>query len=134
MNKTKSRGPRKLKILPTHLREKKRYLAFEAISQIPLKREDVIFILWEGSNDLHGVCGTSKLDLWVLKVWKCPYTENNIIRGIIRCKRGYLGEVRAILPTITRFNGKKVVFYTRGISGTINSAVKKFIIFKGQDE
>ncbi|HMK53280.1 MAG TPA: Rpp14/Pop5 family protein [Methanobacteriaceae archaeon] len=134
MNKNKSKGPQKLKILPTHLREKKRYLAFEAISQIPLNREDVISLLWDGANDLYGACGTSKLELWVLKVWKCPSTQHNIIRGIIRCKRGSLGEVRSILPTITSFHGKSVVFYTRGISGTINSAVKKFIILKGQEE
>jgi len=124
----------KLKILPTHLREKKRYLAFEAVSQQPLKREDVISILWDTSLHLYGVCGTSKFDLWVLKVWDCPHSDDYIIRGIIRCRRESLDEVRAILPVVTRFNGKKVVFFTIGISGTINSAVKKFIKLKEEDE
>ena len=120
----------KLKILPTHLREKKRYLAFEAISQLPLKREDVISLLWDSSLHMYGVFGTSKFDLWVVKIWNCPDSDYNRIRGIIRCRRESLDEVRAILPVVTRFNGKKVVFYTRGISGTINSAVKKFIKLK----
>ncbi|WJI09041.1 ribonuclease P [Methanobacterium sp. CWC-01] len=124
----------KLKILPTHLREKKRYLAFEAISQLPLKREDVISLLWDTSLHMYGVCGTSKFDLWVVKIWNCPDSDYNRIRGIIRCRRESLDEVRAILPVVTRFNGKKVVFYTRGISGTINSAVKKFIKLKEEDE
>lgn len=124
----------KLKILPTHLREKKRYLAFEAISQLPLKREDVISLLWDTSLHMYGVCGTSKFDLWVVKIWNCPDSDYNRIRGIIRCRRESLDEVRAILPVVTRFNGKKVVFYTRGISGTINSAVKKFIKLKEVDD
>ncbi|MDD1763447.1 MAG: ribonuclease P [Methanobacteriaceae archaeon] len=124
----------KLKILPAHLREKKRYLAFEAVSQLPLKREDVISLLWDTSIHLYGVCGTSKFDLWVLKVWNCPSLNDHIIRGIVRCRRESVGEVRAILPVVTRFNGKKVVFYTRGISGTINSAVKKFIKLKEEDD
>jgi ribonuclease P/MRP protein subunit POP5 len=124
----------KLKILPTHLREKKRYLAFEAISQLPLKREDVISLLWDTSLHMYGVCGTSKFDLWVVKIWNCPDSDYNRIRGIIRCRRESLDEVRTILPVVTRFNGKKVVFYTRGISGTINSAVKKFIKLKEEDE
>jgi ribonuclease P/MRP protein subunit POP5 len=124
----------KLKILPAHLREKKRYLAFEAISQIPLKREDVISLLWDTSLHLYGICGTSKFDLWVVKIWKCPSSGDYRTRGIVRCRRESLDEVRAIIPVITRFNGKKVVFYTRGISGTINSAVKKFIKLKEEDE
>jgi ribonuclease P/MRP protein subunit POP5 len=124
----------KLKILPTHLREKKRYLAFEAVSELPLKREDVISLLWDTSLHLYGVCGTSKFDLWVVKVWNCPYSGDNRTRGIIRCRRESIGEVRAILPVITRFNGKRAVFYTRGISGTINSAVKKFIKLKEVDD
>jgi len=124
----------KLKILPAHLREKKRYLAFEAVSQLPLKREDVISLLWDTSIHLYGVFGTSKFDLWVLKVWNCPSSNDHIIRGIIRCRRESVDEVRTILPVVTRFNGKKVVFYTRGISGTINAAVKKFIKLKEEDE
>ncbi len=173
----------KLKILPTHLRDKKRYLAFEAISEIPLQRDDVISLVTESSLNLHGACGTSQLGLWVVKVWNCPdtggcypatgnkYSENgrshpstgnnhsatgrthptngnnypaniknyqangkHVIKGIIRCKRDELDRARAVLPTITKFHGKNVVFQTLGISGTIKAAITNFIKLKAADE
>ena len=60
----------KLKILPTHLRQKKRYLAFQAISEIPLERDDVISLILGASGDLYGAYGTSK-ELF-FKHWEFP--------------------------------------------------------------
>jgi ribonuclease P/MRP protein subunit POP5 len=124
----------KLKILPTHLRDKKRYLAFEAFSEIPLEREDVISLVLDASGDLYGAFGTSKMGLWVLKVWNCPSLGKNVIKGIIRCNREEIDATRALIPTITRFRGKKVVFQTLGISGTIKAATTNFIKLKAADE
>ena len=127
-------GLMKLKILPTHLREKKRYLAFEVFSEIPLERDDIIHVVQEASNDLYGAYGASKLNLWVLKIWKCSTTNQNIIRGILRCNRDEIESTRALIPTITRFRGKRVVFQTLGISGTINGAITNFIKLKASDD
>ncbi|EKF85541.1 Rpp14/Pop5 family protein [Methanobacterium formicicum] len=131
----------KLKILPTHLRDKKRYLAFEAFSEIPLQRDDVISLVTESSLNLYGACGTSQLGLWVVKVWNCPDTGScypvngkHVVKGIIRCKREELDRARAVLPTITKFHGKNVVFHTLGISGTIKAAITNFIKLKAADE
>lgn len=173
----------KLKILPTHLRDKKRYLAFQAFSEIPLQREDVISLVMESSGNLYGSCGTSQLGLWVVKVWNYPVTGNDypvneksysangtnypktgnnystngknhsetgksypktannypatgrhMVNGIIRCKREEVDRARAVLPTITKFHGKKVVFQTLGISGTIQAAITNFIKLKAADE
>jgi len=148
----------KLKILPTHLRDKKRYLAFQAFSEIPLQREDVISLVTESSGNLYGSCGTSRLGLWVVKVWNYPVTGNtgnnypttgknysatgnnypttgrHVVKGIIRCKRDEVDRARAVLPTITKFHGKKVVFQTLGISGTIKAAITNFIKLKAADE
>lgn len=118
----------KLKILPPTLRVKKRYIAFEVMSQLPLTREDVIALIWEGSQDLYGACGTGRFDLWIVKVWNCNSNNHeSIMKGILRCNRDELQSVRAILPTITKFRGRRVVFHTLGISGTIKSAIKNFI-------
>ncbi len=152
----------KLKILPTHLRDKKRYLAFQAFSEIPLQREDVISLVMESSGNLYGSCGTSQLGLWVVKVWNYPVTGNDypvngkscsatgnsypktandypatgrhVVKGIIRCKRDEVDRARAVLPTITKFRGKKVFFQTLGISGTIKAAITNFIKLKAADE
>lgn len=131
----------KLKILPTHLRDKKRYLAFEAFSEIPLQRDDVISLVTESSGNLYGACGTSKLGLWVVKVWNYPSTGKNYpapgknrVKGIIRCNRDEVDRARAVIPTITKFHGKKVVFQTLGISGTIKAAITNFIKLKAANE
>ena len=46
----------KLRILPPTLRVKKRYIAFEVVSQVPLTRDDLINLIWDGSQDLYGAC------------------------------------------------------------------------------
>ncbi|MEN6591619.1 MAG: ribonuclease P [Methanobacteriaceae archaeon] len=117
----------KLKILPPHLRNKKRYLAFEVRSQNPLTRDEVISLIWGAAGGLYGSCGVSRFDLWVVKVWKCNSSGQNITKGILRCRREEVDRVRSVFPVINRFKGKRVVFHTLGVSGTIKSARRKFI-------
>lgn len=124
----------KLKILPTNLRDKKRYLAFQAISEVPLQKEDVIALIMESSGKLYGACGTSQLGLWVVKVWDYSTPGTNMVKGIIRCKREEVEKARAVIPTITRYKGKRVAFQTLGISGTIKAATTKFIKLKAAEE
>jgi ribonuclease P/MRP protein subunit POP5 len=123
----------KLKILPTNLREKKRYLVFQGISEITLERDDVISLLLRAASELHGSCGTSRMGLWVVKVWNCPDLGVNTIYGIIRCNRDEVDALRAVIPTITKFSGMKASFHTLGISGTIKSAITNFIKLKHLD-
>ncbi len=118
----------KLKILPTHLRNKKRYLAFEVISETVINREEVISLIWSGLWDMYGACGINRFDLWVINVWSCEFPGNRrVMRGILRCKRDEVRNVRSIIPTIARSKSGRVVFHTLGVSGSIRSAVKKFI-------
>jgi ribonuclease P/MRP protein subunit POP5 len=122
----------KLKILPPTLRNKKRYISFEAISEIPLNRDDVIALVWEASLNFHGECKTGKFNLWIMKVWKIESADNNVIKGIIQCSKNEVNSVRAALLLISKFRGKSVVFHTLGISGTIKSAIKNFIKIENQ--
>jgi len=118
----------KLKILPPSLRNPKRYISFEAISGVPLSRDEVISLVWEASLNFHGECKTSKFDLWIMKVWSTKLSHDKyIIKGIIQCNRGEVSSVRAAILLITKFRGKQVVFHTLGISGTIKAGIKKFI-------
>ena len=118
----------KLKILPPSLRNDKRYISFEAVSEVLLSKEDVIPLVWEASLNFHGECKTSKFDLWIIKVWATKLSnDKNIIKGIIQCNREEVSSVRAAILLITKFKGKRVVFHTLGISGTIKAGIKKFI-------
>lgn len=122
----------KLKILPPTLRNKKRYISFEAISEIPLNRDDVIALVWEASLNFHGECKTGKFNLWITKIWKIESVNKNVIKGIIQCSKNEVNSVRAALLLISKFRGKSVVFHTLGISGTIKSAIKNFIKIENQ--
>jgi len=118
----------KLKILPPTLRNKKRYIAFEAISTLPLKRDDLISLIWESSLNFYGECKTSKFDLWIMRIWNFESSnERNLIKGIIQCNREETESVRASILLINKFKGRPVVFHTLGISGTIKAAIKKYI-------
>jgi ribonuclease P/MRP protein subunit POP5 len=124
----------KLKILPPTMRDKKRYIAFEVIFKGNMEREDIIGMILDASLYLHGAYGTGKFDIWVVKLWNCSnqgsadnFKNEKKIKGILRCRRGEVDSVRAVLPTITKFRGNDVVFHTLGISGTIKSATKNFI-------
>jgi ribonuclease P/MRP protein subunit POP5 len=124
----------KLKILPPTIRDKKRYIAFELIFHGEIGREDVISMVLDASLYLFGANGAGKFDLWIVKLWPCRTGEDNTenvnehkMKGILRCRREEVDSVRAVLPTITKFRGKNVVFHTLGISGTIKSATKNFI-------
>jgi ribonuclease P/MRP protein subunit POP5 len=118
----------KLKILPPTLRDPKRYISFESISQMPLGREEIISLIWETSLNFFGEYGTSMFDIWIMNILNCKISDNkHIIRGIIQCNREEVSSVRVILSVITKFRGGRVVFHTLGISGTIKSAIKKFI-------
>ena len=118
----------KLKILPPSLRNDKRYISFEAVSEVLLSKEDVIPLVWEASLNFHGECKTSKFDLWIIKVWTTKLSnDKNIIKGIIQCNREEVSSVRAAILLIAKFKGKRIVFHTLGISGTIKAGIKKFI-------
>ena len=118
----------KLKILPPTLRNDKRYISFEAVSEVPLCKEDVISLVWDASLNFHGECKTSKFDLWVMKIWSIPSDDDkNIIKGILQCNRDEVNSVRAAILLVNKFKGRRVVFHTIGISGTIKAGIKKFI-------
>ncbi len=126
----------KLKILPPTLRDKKRYIAFEAMFQRELGRDEIISILLDASNGLYGACGTGSFDLWIVRLWHCNSfagenvtgsMDEHLMKGILRCRREEIDTVVSILPMVTSFRGKPVIFHTLGISGTIKSAIKNFI-------
>ncbi|MCK9152066.1 Rpp14/Pop5 family protein [Methanobacterium alcaliphilum] len=125
----------KLKILPPTIRGPKRYIAFEVISQKSINRDDLVSIIWDSCLKLHGECETSRFRLWLMRLWTCPsvdqgnnYKNNDFyMKGILQCNRKDEEKVRAAMCLTHQYKGKRVVFYTLGLSGTIRSATQKFI-------
>ncbi|HEY9246652.1 MAG TPA: Rpp14/Pop5 family protein [Candidatus Methanoperedens sp.] len=107
-----------MRTLPT-LRDKKRYLAFEIISEKKIVPGELSKEIFNSICSLFGDVGCSEIDPRLISC------EGGY--GIIRCARGKTEEARAALACINSINGGRVTITVLGISGTIKSAMEKFI-------
>lgn len=113
---------KKLNILPKSLREKKRYIAFEVISENNVKFGDLVSSLWRSVLSLLGEKGVSRLGLWIIKdMW-----DENKQTGLIRCNYRRIEEVRLALGLIKNIKKEDVIVRSLGVSGTMKSARKKY--------
>jgi len=108
-----------LKRLLPSLRAKKRYLAFELISEGPASRSDLVKEVMSSASSLLGDVIASECDIKVLgfEDWK----------GIIQCSHTKVKETRASLAALTRINGKRATLHILGTSGTVKRVTEKFI-------
>ena len=107
------------RLLPS-LRAKKRYLAFELISEGPASRIDLVKEVAFSASSLLGDVTASECEIKVLgfEDWK----------GIIQCSHIRVKETRASLATLTRIGGKRATLHILGTSGTIKRATEKFLL------
>ncbi|HWQ50019.1 MAG TPA: Rpp14/Pop5 family protein [Methanosarcina sp.] len=106
------------RLLPS-LRAKKRYLAFELISEVPVSRSDLVKEVMSSVSSLLGDVTASECDIKMLGF------EDS--KGIIQCSHTKVKETRASLATLTRVNGKRATVHILGASGTIKRATEKFL-------
>jgi len=108
-----------LKRLLPSLRAKKRYLAFELISEEPAGRGDIVKEVISSASSLLGDVTTSDCDIKVLGF--------EAGKGIIQCSHTRVKETRAALAALTRINGKRATLHVLGASGTVKRATEKFL-------
>lgn len=110
-------------MLPS-LREKKRYLAFEIISQNKIEKySEINKVVWKACLDFLGELGTSKAGIIVLSDMWNPKKQ----RGMVRVNRRYLDHVKVALATVKKINGEKAIIRSVGASGVIGKAEKRYI-------
>ena len=107
-----------MKTLPT-LREKKRYMAFEVMSEQSITRSDLSLEIVNSIYSLFGDTGTCQINAALLS-YDGKY-------GIVRCEREKTTDTRAALACINRIHGSRVSILVLGISGTVKGAIEKFI-------
>jgi ribonuclease P/MRP protein subunit POP5 len=108
-----------MKVLPSSLRRRKRYIVFEVLCEVSIRMEELIKAIWGSSHSLYGDVGMSELDLRLI-----TFDDK---RAIIRCARDKIEETRAVLAAIDNVSGHPVGIYVLGISGTIKGAKKRLI-------
>jgi ribonuclease P/MRP protein subunit POP5 len=111
----KAGNEEKLKILPSTMRMRKRYVKFKVISEEPIVYEDLEHAIWNTFLDFYGENGTAELDIWLVKNL---YNGKDQI-GIIRCGHKAVDRVLAGLGLLTRLGDNRIVVKILNVSGTI---------------
>ncbi len=110
-------------ILPS-LREKKRYLVFEIISNQKIDNLNKIAdSILEQCNKYLGEMGMAKAGLLILKD---KYNKEKQ-RGIIKVNNKMLNNLKAALCFVKEIDNKKVIVKSVGVSGILKKAQNKFI-------
>ena len=119
LNHMKSPKPKtKVNLLKPSMRENKRYMAYEIMSNNPLSK-GIDKILLDKIKSLLGVFNAGKAGVMSVK-----YNKNNQ-RGILRVNRGFTDNIRSCFVMIKRLNSEKVLIRTLKVSGMVNKAKKE---------
>ena len=110
------------KPLPSSLRGRRRYIAYEVISQEKILLDDLMNTIWHTVLNFLGEQGTSKTDIWIAK----DTFDDKKQTGLIRCSHDSVEQIRSSLALIERIGDVRVVFKVLGISGTMKAAKMKF--------
>ena len=108
-------------ILPS-LREKKRYLVFEVISQQKITDVgQVSKVVWENSVKFLGQLGAAKAGLMMLHNKWDPKTQ----RGIIKVNHKHVDALKSALIFARKINEQEVIIRSVGVSGILNKAMER---------
>ena len=111
------------KILPPALRSQKRYIAFEAISDQPIKYEDLAGAILGSALGFLGELNASEAKIWIIQNLYDAASQ----RGVVKCSHTYVEHMRAALSLITFAGESKAVVRIMGVTGTIKSARLKYL-------
>ena len=110
-------------MLPS-LRERKRYLAFEIISETPIKDFNVVSkTIWGKALEFLGEFGCSEAGINILS----DKYDGKKQRGLMRLNNKSVDKMRATLVLITQMANQNVIVRSRGISGILKKAETKYI-------
>ena len=112
------------KPLPPALREKKRYVIFEIISEKPIEYGDFVSSVWNSMLEFLGEYGAAEAKLWLIQ----NLYEEKSQKGVIKCGHEYVEKVRAFLSLIQIVGETKSIVSVLGVTGTIKSIKDKYII------
>lgn len=110
----------KVKTLIPVLREKKRYLVFEVVSEEKITYDNAKKAIKKATKEFLGDYGLAKAGIIFLKDWK----DN---KGILRVSHKEVEKVKMSLALIKDINGKKIIIKSLGQSGIVDKARKKYL-------
>lgn len=114
----------KLKPILPSLKEKKRYLSFEILSESNIPVNEAEKSISESCLSFLGTLEAGKASLMFLND---KYSDNS---GVIKTNHRYTDKVRTALALINKIDNKDVIVRTRVVSGTLKKAINKFQALK----
>jgi len=110
----------KLKPILPSLKEKKRYLSFEILSNSSIPANEVEKAVYDSTLNFLGTFEAGKASLMFLND---KYSSNT---GVIKTNHKYTDKVRTALSLIKTIDNNEVIVRTRVVSGTLKKAISKF--------
>ena len=110
----------RLKQPPPSMRERRRYLVFEVLSDSPITKDELLRAIIKTGIHFLGELEYSSLKLSLLGYDRKK--QKGIIRFMYKKKQG----IKAILMLLSEINGKRLILRSLGVSGTIKKAREKW--------
>ena len=117
----------KLKPILPSLKEKKRYLSFEILSDSSFSVDEVGKAVNDSILSFLGTLEAGKASVMFLAD---KYSNNS---GVIRANHKFVDKVRSALILIKKIDNKDVIFRTRVVSGTLKRVISKYLAMKKQE-
>ena len=108
--------------LPPTLRERKRYVVFEIISENPKKLQEVRMAIWNSILNFLGENEASKMNLWLIS----SLFNYDLQKAAIRVNHDMVGKLRAALTLVKEINGERTTLSVIGVAGTMEGVKKKY--------
>jgi len=110
-------------LLPT-LREKRRYVYFEVVSEVKFKKAEIEGAIFDSIVNLFGEHGFSLMNPKLM-----DFDENEQI-GVIKCARAEAQRVKASLALVNKIGEMQAAIHVKGISGTLKKLRNKYLNVK----
>jgi len=121
---------KKIKPLLPSLRERKRYLAFEIISESPIQDFNAVSAaISEKSLEYLGQLGLAEAGIMI---FPDKYNKEKQ-RGLIRVSNRSLDKLRATIALVDNIKGTKAILRSVGVSGIIKKARDNYLTNQDHD-
>jgi ribonuclease P/MRP protein subunit POP5 len=114
------------KQLPPSLRDIKRYVVFEIITENHVNYKDFVEALWTSVSNFLGEAQASRAKIWVIQ----NLFDEKSKKGVIRCSHTYVEHTRVVLSLIQFVGEARATIRVMGVTGTIKSARIKYMGYR----
>jgi len=105
-----------MKPFPPTLREKRRYIVFELISEKSLGKKEVKEGIWKNILENIGIIGAAETGFLFIDF------DEKTQKGILRCKNIDLNKIKASLCMLSEINLNKACVHIKAVTGSIKKA------------